>query len=80
MFKLIRRLTQCNRGIHWRMKYDIGRAGTCSDCGHRSEGIEMSKMPKMPDVKPPMSQTEKDIEFDRRCRETLNKLSWPGMW
>ena len=43
--KFIRKYTQCKFDTHWRMKYDsglqmdIGRAGTCLDCGYRTEGI-----------------------------------------
>lgn len=54
--KYVRRMTQCSQGICWRMKYDsgenfdIGSAGTCQDCGERTEAIEW---PRMPDVKLP---------------------------
>lgn len=43
---------QCRFGVHWRMKYDSGlkfgvcRAGTCTDCGYRTEGIKFSPFPK----------------------------------
>ena len=50
LLSFLRRWTHCNRGIHWRMKYDsgmandIGRPGTCSDCGHSTEGIKWPKV------------------------------------
>ena len=56
--KFIRRATQCSRDTHWRMKYDnreaigIGSAGTCQDCGYRTEGIDWPRScPPMPEVK-----------------------------
>lgn len=53
IMKLIRRLTQCSRGIHWRMKYDSGlpndirSPGTCSDCSYRSEGVKCKPRSKV---------------------------------
>lgn len=41
-----RRHVQCRFGTHWKMKYDsglsndIGRAGTCLDCGYRAKDTE----------------------------------------
>ena len=41
-----RKHIQCRFGTHWNMKYDsgmsndIGRAGTCLDCGYRDEGVK----------------------------------------
>jgi len=51
-----RKYFYCRFGTHWRMKYDsglpndIGRAGTCTDCGYKAEEI---KWPRMPKCKPP---------------------------
>jgi len=53
--KFIRKYLQCRLfDCHWRMKYDSGlpndicRAGTCLDCGYRTEGIKWPKCPPMP--------------------------------
>lgn len=41
-----RRHLQCRFGVHWNMKYDngmandIGRGGTCLDCGYTKEKIK----------------------------------------
>lgn len=48
----------CSRGTHWNVKYDsglandIGRPGTCEDCGERIEGIKWNHVPPMPKCKP----------------------------
>ena len=53
--KQLRKALCCRRDVHYRMKYDsgmandIGRAGTCMDCGYRTEGIDW---PKPPPYKP----------------------------
>ena len=54
--RFVRRHLQCRFDIHWGVKYDsgmtndIGRGGTCMDCGYRFEEI---KWPRMPEVKAP---------------------------
>lgn len=48
-----RKLFCCSFDTHWNMKYDSGisndicAAGTCLDCGYRTEGIEWPLMPKV---------------------------------
>ena len=58
--KFIRRATQCSRDVHWRMKWDDDNvvisnfAGTCQDCGYRTEGIDWERScPPVPKVKKP---------------------------
>ena len=54
-FLSLRKLFYCSRDVH-HMDYDsgllmdIGNAGTCSDCGYRTEGVIW---PRMPEVKKP---------------------------
>jgi hypothetical protein len=80
MFKWLRRLTQCSRGIHWRMKYDSGMvndmcsAGTCSDCGYRTEGVMWSRSP-MPKCKPAKADAAiPDEPWPRVDNSDLNEL------
>ena len=58
LFKFIRHHSQCRFNAHWNVKYDsgmlndVGRGGTCLDCGYRFEEIKWPR-PPMPEVKSP---------------------------
>ncbi len=66
--KFLRRVFSCSRDVHWSMEYDNGAtasanhpsaigsiscAGTCKDCGYRTEGVIW---PTMPECKPPTEE------------------------
>jgi hypothetical protein len=58
-----RKTFHCSRDIHWAMKYDSGLpndlagAGTCQDCGYRTEGVEWKPAP-MPKCKQPKEEND----------------------
>ncbi len=71
MLKFLRRALYCSRDIHCRMKYDDGSmnnicsAGTCEDCGKRSEEVKWDG--PIPKVKPPMPKPPSVIKSKCPC-------------
>ena len=79
--RAFRKLVFCSHGIHCRMVYDsglpndIGRAGTCTDCGYRQDAIVWSKPPSYKCAKcDTESASQITIESDGTARGTEVKL------